>query len=41
MDGMSGLYPINQIGSFDGFSWWIGQIESEKKDDEKDLVAIK
>ena len=34
MDGMSGLYPINQIGS-DGFSWWIGQIESEKKDDEK------
>ena len=34
MDSLNGLYPINQIGS-DGFSWWIGQVESEKADDEK------
>ena len=34
MDLLSNLYPTNQIGS-DGFSWWLGQIESERKDDEK------
>jgi hypothetical protein len=34
MDSLNGLYPINQIGS-DGFSWWVGQIESDKADDEK------
>ena len=31
---LASLYPIHQIGS-DGFSWWIGQIESDKKDDIK------
>ena len=31
---LSSLYPIHQIGS-DGFSWWIGQVESNKKDDTK------
>jgi hypothetical protein len=31
---LSSLYPIHQIGS-DGFSWWIGQVESDKKDDPK------
>jgi len=31
---LSSLFPINQIGS-DGFSWWIGQIESEKAADPK------
>lgn len=34
MDAISGLYPINQIGG-DGFNWWIGQIESDKKGDFK------
>ena len=34
MDLLSNLYPINQIGS-DGFSWWIGQIESKKSTDKK------
>ena len=34
MDSLNGLYKINQIAS-DGFSWWIGQGESEKADDEK------
>lgn len=34
MDLLSNLYPINQIGS-DGFSWWIGQIESKKESDPK------
>ena len=28
------LFPINQIGA-DGFSWWIGQIESNKNEDPK------
>lgn len=31
---LSSLYPIHQIGS-DGFSWWIGQVESNKKEDPK------
>lgn len=31
---LSSLFPINQIGS-DGFSWWIGQIETNKEDDPK------
>lgn len=31
---LSSLYPIHQIGS-DGFSWWVGQVESDKKDDPK------
>ena len=31
---LAALYPIHQIGS-DGFSWWIGQVESNKKDDPK------
>ena len=31
---LSSLYPIHQIGS-DGFSWWIGQVETNKKDDTK------
>ena len=31
---LSSLYPIHQIGS-DGFSWWIGQVETNKKDDPK------
>lgn len=35
MDALSSLYPTNQIGS-DGFSWWIGQIESDKKGDTKE-----
>jgi len=35
MDLMSSLYPTNQFGS-DGFSWWIGQIESDKKGDFKE-----
>ena len=35
MDALSSLYPTNQIGS-DGFSWWIGQIESDKKGDFKE-----
>jgi hypothetical protein len=34
MDALSSLYPTYQIGS-DGFSWWIGQIESSKKKDPK------
>jgi len=34
MDALSSLYPKHQIGS-DGFQWWIGQIESKKKDDPK------
>ncbi len=34
MDALSSLYPTNQIGS-DGFAWWIGQIESDKKGDFK------
>jgi hypothetical protein len=31
---VASLYPIHQIGS-DGFSWWIGQVETDKKDDPK------
>ncbi len=31
---LSSLFPVNQIGS-DGFSWWIGQIETNKEDDPK------
>ena len=31
---LSSLFPIHQIGS-DGFSWWIGQVESEKNADPK------
>ena len=31
---LSTLFPINQIGA-DGFSWWIGQIESNKNEDPK------
>ena len=31
---LSSLFPIHQIGA-DGFSWWIGQIESEKNADPK------
>ena len=31
---VNSLYPIHQIGS-DGFSWWIGQVETNKKDDPK------
>jgi predicted secreted protein len=31
---LSSLFPIHQIGS-DGFSWWIGQVESEKSTDPK------
>jgi len=31
---LASLYPIHQIGS-DGFSWWIGQVETNKKDDPK------
>ena len=31
---LSSLYPIHKIGS-DGFSWWIGQVETNKKDDPK------
>jgi len=31
---VNSLYPIHQIGS-DGFSWWIGQVESNKQDDPK------
>lgn len=31
---LNGLYPVNQIGG-DGFQWWIGQIESDKKGDFK------
>lgn len=34
MDTLSNLYPTNQIGS-DGFNWWIGQIESDRKGDSK------
>ena len=34
MDALSNLYPTIQIGS-DGFSWWIGQIESKKQQDLK------
>ena len=34
MDALSNLYPTVQIGS-DGFQWWIGQIESERKKDRK------
>ena len=29
---LSSLFPIHQIGN-DGFSWWIGQVESEKSKD--------
>lgn len=31
---VNSLYPIHQIGS-DGFSWWIGQVETNKQDDPK------
>ena len=31
---LSSLFPIHQIGA-DGFSWWIGQIESGQHDDPK------
>lgn len=31
---VNSLYPIHQIGS-DGFSWWIGQVETSKQDDPK------
>ena len=31
---LSSLFPIQQIGS-DGFSWWIGQVESNKNEDPK------
>ena len=31
---LSSLFPTHQIGA-DGFSWWIGQIESDLKDDPK------
>lgn len=31
---LSSLFPIHQIGS-DGFSWWVGQVESEKSTDPK------
>ena len=31
---LSSLFPLHQIGS-DGFSWWIGQIESERSADPK------
>lgn len=31
---LSSLFPIHQIGA-DGFSWWVGQIESEKNADPK------
>lgn len=31
---LSSLFPIHQIGS-DGFSWWVGQVESEKATDPK------
>lgn len=31
---LSTAYPVNKIGS-DGFSWWVGQIESGKNDDPK------
>ena len=31
---LSSLFPIHQIGA-DGFSWWVGQIESEKNQDPK------
>ena len=37
---LSSLFPINQIGS-DGFSWWIGQIESEKGADPKNSGRYK
>ena len=31
---LSTQYPVHKIGS-DGFSWWVGQIESGKNDDPK------
>ncbi len=31
---LSSLFPVHQIGA-DGFSWWIGQVESEKGADPK------
>ena len=31
---LSSLFPVHQIGA-DGFSWWIGQVESEKGKDPK------
>ena len=31
---LSSLFPIHQIGA-DGFSWWVGQIESNKNEDPK------
>jgi hypothetical protein len=31
---LSSLFPIHQIGA-DGFSWWIGQVESNKNEDPK------
>lgn len=31
---LSSLFPIHQVGA-DGFSWWVGQIESEKNEDPK------
>ncbi len=31
---LSTLFPIHQIGA-DGFSWWIGQVESNKNEDPK------
>lgn len=31
---VSSLFPIHQIGA-DGFSWWVGQIETEKHGDPK------
>jgi len=34
MDMLSSIYPSYQIGS-DGFSWWIGQIDSVREDDRK------
>ena len=30
MDPLAHLYPVHQIGS-DGFSWWIGQVETATK----------
>ena len=37
---LSSLFPIHQIGS-DGFSWWIGQIESNKNEDPKNSGRYK
>ena len=37
---LSSLFPIHQIGA-DGFSWWIGQIESNKNEDPKNSGRYK